>query len=132
MNTVATTRIIPETIPVYADEEVAHAQLPSVAMRIRALLVEQGPVTVWEVADKLEASYINQISAVLDKLNTEGNLARFRAGFNDYYALPRVALVGKEPTLRTIISDSLKGLFIGCRYEVMRKFKGTNKYPPSK
>jgi len=132
MNTMATTRIIPEIRPVYADKEPAHVQLPSVAMRVRTLLMEQGPVTVWEVADKLEASYINQISAVLDKLNTEGNLARFRAGFNDYYALPRVALVGKEPTLRTIISDSLKGLFIGCRYEVMRKFKGTNKCTSSK
>ena len=132
MNIAATTGILPETTPVYADEEVAHVQLPSVAMRVRALLMEQGPVTVWEVADKLETSYVNQISAVLDKLNTEGNLARFRAGFNDYYALPRVALIGKEPTLRTIISDSLKGLFIGCRYEVMRKFKGTHKCPPAK
>jgi len=132
MNTVATTRVIPVTTRAYADDEAAHVQLPSVAMRVRALLMEQGPVTVWEVADKLETGYINQVSAVLDKLNTEGNLARFRAGFNNYYALPRVALIGKEPTLRTIISDSLKGLFIGCRYEVMRKFKGTHKCPPAK
>ncbi len=71
MNTVATTRILPEITRAYADDEAAHVQLPSVAMRVRALLMEQGPVTVWEVADKLEASYINQISAVLDKLNEE-------------------------------------------------------------
>lgn len=110
----------------------ANRILPTVDARVRALLKEEKPVTAWEVAAKLGAGYIKQVSAVLDRLTTEGSLARFRAGFNNYYALPRVALTGKEPTLITIISDSLKGLFLGCRYEVMRKLKGTNKCSPTK
>ncbi len=63
----------------------------------------------------------------MDGLATEGILARFRAGFNNYYAPTEVALTGEEPALRAIISDSLKSLFLSCRYKVIGKLKGASK-----
>jgi len=128
MNTVATTRILPDTTTsVDVGDEVEAIQLPSLDERVRGLLEKEKPITVWKAAAKLGVGYINQVSAVLDGLTTEGSLATFKVGFNKYYALPKVALTSKEPTLITIISDSLEGLFLGCRYEVMAKLEAMNK-----
>lgn len=133
MNTVARTRILAKTTTgVCVDDAVIVAWLIPVDGQVRALPTEEKPVTAWEVAAELGASYINQVSAVLDRLTTEGSLARFRAGLNNYYALPKVAVTSKEPTLITVICDSLKCLFLGCRYAVTGRLNGTSKCSPKK
>ena len=91
------------------------------ADELATIILYQGkPVTAWELAAKLGDGYAGQASVILDGLTAEGILARFRAGFNNYYALPRVAFTEKEPTLGAIVSDSLKSLLLGCRYRVAR------------
>ena len=94
---------------------------------VTVILYEGNPVTVWGVATRLGDCYAEQVLAILDELTAEGTLARFRAGFSNYYASPRVALTEKGPTLRTIISDSLKSLFLSCRYKLISKLKGASK-----
>ena len=80
--------------------------------QVKSVLDSGRPVTVWEVAVKFGKDYVKQVSAILDELTARGILARFRAGFINYYASPNAALTGNEPTLRTIISDSVKNLFL--------------------
>jgi hypothetical protein len=89
--------------------------------QVKTVLYEGKPVTVWEVATRLGNIYIEQVSAILDGLTSEGILSRFRAGFNNYYAPPKVALTGEEPTFKTVISDSVKDLFLNLRYKAARK-----------
>jgi hypothetical protein len=92
MNTVATTRIFSDTTTsVDVGDEVGAIQLPSLDERVRGLLEKEKPITAWKAAAKLGVGYINQVSAVLDGLTTEGSLATFKVGFNKYYALPKVA-----------------------------------------
>jgi len=55
-------------------------------------------------------------------------LVKFRAGLNDYYATPGVALTEQEPALRAVMSDSLKSLLLIWRYKVTGKSGGTNTY----
>jgi len=94
------------------------------ADQLMTMILHDGkPVTAWEVAPKLGDGYAEQASAILDGLTAEGILARFRAGFNDYYASPTVALTMKEPTPVTVILDSLKSLFLSHRYKVLRRLK---------
>ncbi len=86
--------------------------------QVKSLFEEGKPLTVWKVAAKSGDDYAEYIAAVLDRLTTEGILAKFRVGFNNYYALPKVALTGEEPTLRTLISDSMKNWFPSLRHKV--------------
>ena len=89
--------------------------------RVKSLFDEGKPLTVWKVAAKSGNSYTERIAAVLDRLTTKGTLAKFRVGFNNYYALPKVALTGEEPTLRTLISDSVKNWFPSFRHKATNK-----------
>jgi len=50
--------------------------------------------------------------AVLEEMTASGRLARFRAGLNQYYAQPRVALTEDKPLAGTVLVDSMKGLFM--------------------
>lgn len=91
------------------------------------IILSQGkPVTAQEVNAKLGKASIEQVSATLDELADKGTLVKFRAGLNDYYATPRVALTEQEPALRAVMSDSLKSLLLIWRYRVMGKLGGTN------
>lgn len=107
----------------HLDGEVEAIGVPSVNKQVKSLLDEGKPVTVWELATKLGNGNAEQASAILDGLTAEGVLARFRAGFNNYYALPEVALTGDGPTLRTVISGSVKNLFLDTRYKVATHLK---------
>ncbi len=82
------------------------------------VLSEGRPVTVWKVAAKLGDGYVKQVLAILDRLTASGTLAKFRAGFNNYYASPKAALTEEVPTLRTVILDSLLSLILTCGYKV--------------
>lgn len=93
------------------------------------IILRQGkPVTAQEVTAKLGDASIKQVSATLDELADRGTLVKFRAGLNDYYATPKVALTEQEPVLRAVMSDSLKSLLLIWRYRVMGKLGGTNAY----
>jgi len=93
------------------------------------IILGQGkPVTAQEVTAKLADASIKQVAATLDELADRGTLVKFRAGLNDYYATPRVALTEQEPVLRAVMSDSLKSLLLIWRYRVMGKLSGTNAY----
>ena len=93
------------------------------------IIVTQGkPVTAQEVTAKLGDASIEQVSAILDELADKGTLVKFRAGLNDYYATPGVALTEQEPALRAVMSDSLKSLLLIWRYKVTGKSGGTNSY----
>lgn len=107
----------------HLDGEVEAIRMFSVNEQVKSLLDEGKPVTVWELAAKLGNGNAEQVSAILDGLTDEGVLARFRAGFNNYYTLPEVALTGDGPPLRTVISDSVKNLFLGTRYKVATHLK---------
>lgn len=89
--------------------------------QVKSLFDEGKPLTVWKVTAKSGGSYTERIAVVLDRLTTEGILAKFRAGFNNYYALPKVALTGEEPALRTLISDSMKNWFPSLRHKATSK-----------
>jgi hypothetical protein len=85
------------------------------------------PVTIWETAARLgiDPAYP---ARVLDELTAQGILVKFRAGLNNYYAVPSVALTEQEPLLRDIMSDSIKSLRLLWRYRVMGKTNGVNTY----
>ena len=87
---------------------------------VKLVLCEGKAVTVWEVAAKPGKNCFGQASAVLDGLVADGTLARFKVGFTDYYAPPKVALTGREPSLGAVVSDSLKNLILGFRHKVAR------------
>lgn len=107
------TRLVPKiTKNAHHDGEVGANQIPLADDQLKSLLDSGKPITVWEVAVKFGKDYVKQVSAILDELTARGILARFRVGFVNYYAPPNVALTGDEPTLRTVISDSVKSLFL--------------------
>ncbi len=87
---------------------------------ITVMLCERKPVTIREVAARLGDNHAERTSAVLERLTANGTLARFRAGLSDYYATPKEALTGHGPGSRTVITDSLKNLLLGCRYRWVR------------
>ena len=123
-----TTGLIPRiTASACLNDEVGRLPNPLVDELVTIILGQREPVTVWEVATKLGDGYAGQASAILNGLTANGLLARFKSGFNNYYASPKVALTSQKPTLRTIISDSFKRLFLSCRYKVMQKLRETNK-----
>jgi len=93
----------------------------SVDDRVKSLVDVGKPVTAWEVAVGTGSGRTEQVSSILDRLTDRGDLARFRAGFIDYYALPKAALTGAEPAPGTIIADSLKSLFLSLRYRVISR-----------
>ncbi len=107
--------------------EVSGARRLSLDELVATIIYEGKPVTVWQAAMRLGEGFAEQVSATFDERTAEGTLAKFRVGFINYYAPPRVALTEKDPALRTIILDSLKSPFLSCRYKVMGKLKGTNK-----
>ncbi len=116
------TRLLPEvTKNAHFGGEVEVTRIPSVDDQVKSLFYGEKPLTAWEVATKLRNGHTKQVSAILDGLTAEGILARFGAGFNKYYASPKVALTVEEPTLKTIISDSVKNLFLAPRCKVARK-----------
>ena len=120
----ATTSLIHKiTESAHVDDEVGSIRDLLVDKLVAITPYERKPVTIWEVAAKLGYGDTKQALAILDGLTAEGTLIRFRAGFNNYYASPKVALIGKEPSLRAIMSDSLKGLFLSCQYKVTRHLK---------
>ena len=79
----------------------------------RIILGEGKPLTVQKVIARLGDGYAEHASAILDRLVAWGVLAKFGAGFNNYYGSPREVLTGKEPTLGTVVLDSVKRLFPG-------------------
>lgn len=101
----------------HLDGKVGVAPVPSADDQLKSLVDTGKAVTVWEVAGKLANGDPKQVSAILDGLTTKGIFAKFRAGFNNYYASPRLALTVEAPTLRTIILDSVKNLFLRLRYK---------------
>lgn len=109
------------TASVYVSGETGGSRALSVHDQVKTLLDEGTPVTVWQVAAKSGERNTEQASAILNGLATEGRLAAFRAGFENYYASPKVALTRHEPLLKAIISGSLKSLFLALRYKLMRK-----------
>lgn len=122
IETMATTSPIPEAATsALANDKAGSSRDLLVDKLVTIILYERKPVTVWEVAAKLGEGYAEQASVILDGLTAEGVLARFRAGLNNYYAPPKVALTRQEPALGTVISDSLKSLFLSRQYKSMRK-----------
>lgn len=119
-----TTSPVPKiTTSAHVNDELGSFHDLSVDKLATIILYQGKPVTAWEVVAKLGNGYAGQASAILDRLTAEGILARFRAGFNNYYASPRVAFTEKGPNLRAIVSDSLKSLLLNCRYKVARYLK---------
>ena len=106
---------------VHLDSAVGIHQVISVDDQVKSLVDVGKPVTAWEVAVQTGSGHTEQVSDILDGLTARGVLARFRAGFIDYYALPEVALIGAEPTPGTIVADSLKSLFLSLRCKVIGK-----------
>ena len=98
----------------------AHQEI-SVDEQIKSLVDVGKPVTAWEVASQIESGHTERVLRVLNGMSARGLLARFRAGFIDYYALPRVALTGAGPAPGTVIADSLKSLLEKLRYKVIGK-----------
>jgi len=118
----ATTSPIPEAATsALANDKAGSSRDPLADKLVTIILYKRKPVTVWEVTAKLGDGYAEQASVILDGLTAEGVLARFRADLNNYYAPPKVALTRQEPTLGTVISDSLKSLFLSRQYKSMRK-----------
>ena len=118
------TRLFPKvTKGTDLDSEIGVVCMDSVDKRVISLLEKGKPITAWEVIANLGGSHVERISAILDGLTAEGVLARFRAGLNNYYALPRVALTGEEHTPKAAISDSLKSLFLSCQDKMLRHLK---------
>lgn len=105
------------------DSTVGIHQVISVDDQVKSLVAVGKPITAWEVAVQTGSGHTEQVSSILDGLTARGVLARFRAGFIDYYALPKIALTGAEPTPGTIIADSLQSLFLGLRCKVISKMK---------
>lgn len=101
---------------------------PLVNELVNTILSAGKPVTAWEVADRLGDDRAEQVVGILNELTAEGFFIRFRAGLNNYYATPKVALTEEEPQLRNIMSDSLKSLLLLWRYKVMGKSGGANTY----
>ena len=97
---------------------------------VAAIVYEGKPVTVWQAAMRLGDGFAGQVSSVFRERTSEGTLAKFRVGFINYYAPPRVALTGEGPTLRAIILDSLEGPFLSCKYRLMGKPRGSNECFP--
>ncbi len=88
------------------------------------------PTTAWEFAVSLGDRSPERASAILSRLNVEGILARFKAGLNHYYGSPKMVLTTTPLALDKIISDSLKGLLLNCRYKAMEKLKGKQTVVP--
>ena len=103
------------------DSAVGVHQVISVDDRVKSLISVGKPVTAWEVVAQTGYDHAERVSSVLDELTDRGVLVRFRAGFIDYYALPKIALTGAEPTAGTVIADSLKSLFLNLRCKVISK-----------
>ena len=123
-----TTKLVPRvTTTTQVNGEVSGARRLSLDELVTTVIYEGKPVTVWQAAMRLGDGFVEQVSATFDERTAEGTLAKFRVGFINYYAPPRVALTEKGPALRAIILDSLKIPFLSCRYKVMGKLKGTNK-----
>ena len=89
--------------------------------KMKSLFDRGKPVTVWEVAAKLGKGHTDQAPTILNRLASQGVLAKFRVGFNHYYAFPNVALIGEKPTLGTVTTDSLKNLLLNLRYRINKK-----------
>ena len=103
------------------EREVGAVEILPADEQVRSLFAKEKPLTVWDVATKLGNDYVETPSSVLDRFTEEGILGRFRVGFNTYYALPLVALTGKGPTLKAVISDTMKNLFLTLRDRMTRK-----------
>ncbi len=95
---------------------------------VKTVLSTGKPATAWEITTRLGDDCAEQAEAILNELAARGILIRFRAGLNNYYATPRVALTEEEPLLRDIMSDSLKSLLLLWRYKVMGKLGGSSTY----
>ncbi|MFB0559445.1 MAG: hypothetical protein ACETVS_02805 [Dehalococcoidales bacterium] len=108
----ATSLIHKITTGVPVNDEVGSIQNLLVDEQVKIIVDEGKPVTVRGVAAKLGDSRTERASVILDGLTAEGALVRFRAGFSNYYASPKVALTEKGPNLKAIVSDSLKSLFL--------------------
>ena len=80
------------------------------------MLRERKPMTIRNIAARLGDRHTGRVSAVLERLIADGKLARFRAGFSEYYALPEEALTGDGLRTRTIITDSVRNILLECRY----------------
>lgn len=118
------TRLLPKiTKSAHLDTSSCIIQKLSVDEQVKTLLDGGKPVTVWEVVAKSGNGYAEQVSAILEGLTDKGTLARFRLGFNNYYASPKVALTGEEPTPIATMTDSLKNLLLSCRYKASRHLK---------
>ncbi len=114
-----TTELSPRvTRSAHLDGEVGVVQILSINEEVKLLLEGGKVVTAWRLAAKLGNGSVGQVSVILDRLTDEGVLARFRAGLNNYYALPKVALTGAEPNLRAVVSDSLRSLLLSRRYRM--------------
>lgn len=101
---------------------------PLASELMESILSSGKPVTAWEAAASVVVDSTEQAIATLDNLTTAGILVRFRAGLNNYYATPKVALTEEEPLLRNIMSDSLKSLLLLWRYKMLGKLSGANTY----
>ena len=95
---------------------------------VKTILNMGKPATAWEITARLGDDCAEQAEAILNELAAQGILIRFRAGLNNYYATPKVALTEEEPLLRNIMSDSLKSLLLLWRYKVMGKLSGSDTY----
>jgi len=81
--------------------------------RVDAIILhENRPLTPREIATRLGEKRIQQVIGVLEEMTTEGRLAKFYAGPNRYYAVPKIALTDAQPTPRTVLADTLKGMLV--------------------
>lgn len=95
---------------------------------VKTILNMGKPVTAWEITARLGDDCTEQAADILNELVERGIFIRFRAGLNNYYATPKVALTEEEPLLRNIMSDSLRSLLLLWRYKVIGKPNGSNTY----
>jgi len=95
---------------------------------VKTILNMGKPATAWEITARLGDDCAEQAEAILNELAAQGILIRFRAGLNNYYATPKVALTEEEPALRAVMSDSLKSLLLIWRYKVLGKPGRTDTY----
>ena len=89
--------------------------------QVASILLGAKPVTVWDIVARLGNDYTEQVLDILNRSAAEGILCRFRVGFNNYYASPKVALTMRKPSLRNVISHSMKDLFLSLQHKVSRK-----------
>ena len=95
-----------------ADGEVAAVLAGRVALIIEN---QSRPMTTWEVAGRLGVRCGRELTDALEEMTAQGRLAKFQAGLNRYYAIPRAALTEKKPLTGTVLADSVKGLFMAPR-----------------